>query len=76
MRFAIRAAQSLRDVEDDVRLSRPQPLGEIGVRLEADHLAERAERLLDGVDRLRAVPLGELVVDQLGAAATPARDAP
>src|SRR6185437_4346521 len=36
VRFAIRAAQSLRNVEDDVRLSRPQPLRKVRVGLETD----------------------------------------
>ena len=42
-------------------------LREVGVRFEADDVAESGERVGDGVDRVSAVPLGELVVGGLGA---------
>jgi hypothetical protein len=74
--FAIHAAYSFRDVVDDVRLSRPQALREIGVCFEADYLAERAERVLDGIDRFRAVPLRELIVDAGGCNAARRRARP
>ena len=62
VRLAVRAAQALGDVEDDVGALGAQPLGEIVARLEANHLAVPRERAGDGVDRLGGVPLGELVV--------------
>src|SRR5581483_4475104 len=40
-----------------------QLLREIHRGLQPHHLAERREGVLDGIDRLRVVPLGKLVVD-------------
>ena len=59
MRFAIRAAESFGDVEDDVGPGGAEPLGKVVVGLEADHFAVRGERGGDGVDRFGGVPLGE-----------------
>ena len=53
---------SLGDVEDDVGTCVAQPFGEVADRLEAHHLAQRAQRGLDGIDGRGDVPLGELVV--------------
>ncbi len=60
--FAVRAAESLGDVEHDVRASGPQPLGKLVVRLEANYRSKTRERALDGGDRLGRVPLGVFIV--------------
>jgi hypothetical protein len=60
--FAIHAVEPFGDVEDDVGSSVAEALREVGVGLEADHVAVCGESGGDGVDGVDAVPLGELVI--------------
>jgi hypothetical protein len=66
--FTVRAVKPLGDVEDEIRPGGEELRGERLVRLEADHLAERRERALDGVDGAGLIPLGvEIGLREIGA---------
>jgi hypothetical protein len=51
------AVEAFRDVEDEIGSSVGEPSGEADIRLEADHLAQRTQGALHGINRGRLVPL-------------------
>ena len=74
MGFAVHAVEAFGDIEDEVGTGRHQLPGEIGIRLEADHLADTGEGLLDSIDGLGFVPLGvEVGLREIGAETAIAR---
>ena len=67
MAFAVYPAQPLRLVEDKIGLGLEHSTREIGRGLEPDDFAQGGERVRDGIDRLRLVPLGvEIGLGKLG----------
>src|SRR5690606_16113052 len=66
--LAVGAVQSLGDVEHKVGTGGAERRGEILVGLEANDLAHRGERALDGVDCAGLIPLGvEVWLGEIGA---------
>jgi hypothetical protein len=57
LRFAVRAATAFGHVEKEIDPRPTQPTGKVPDRFQAYHIADDAQRVRYGVDRLRLVPL-------------------